>query len=167
MVGGHITSLNVEGNISTTTSYFQDDITWCVPIAKQQPLVFNMLYLLELEMWFVHVVLDAVMGSIFFYILRFDRVLKCFAWNVILFIEIGMGIPVVYTPKNTLARFVFILCSIYGLEWSTVFSSFLISTLTKPQTTQQVDNVMKALQYNYEFIIPSSYYIQNDLNISI
>lgn len=166
IIGGYYSSKEIDEKISTTKSYFQDDITWCVANAKYKMKFEKLLYVLKPEIWFIHWSLDFLMGAVFFYIFRFDNVFKCYVWNVITFMIIHMGGSVVYQPKNMLARIVYILVAFYGLEWSTLYNSFLISVLTNPLPRWQIATINDAIYYNYELTIPSSYYIQKDLTKS-
>lgn len=122
-----------------------------------------MLHLLDLGMWIVQVVFDIVMGAIFFYILRFDNVFKCYVWNVIIFTGMAVGLSVPYKPTNWLVRIFFYMVTLYGLQWNAVFCALLISVITKPIISWQLDNIVDAMYYNYQIVVPTSFYIPNNL----
>lgn len=124
-----------------------------------------MIHLLDLEMWIIQVVFDIFMGAILFYILRFDNVFKCYVWNVIIFTGTAVGLSVPYKPINWFVRIIFYFITLYGLQWNAVFCAVLISCITKPLMSWQLDNIMDAIYYNYEFVVPSNYYVPHNLVI--
>lgn len=167
IIGGLYSPIDIKETISTTISYFQDDITWCVPVAKHKMNWESLYFLHDLNTWITSFSLDYLLGAVFFYMLRFDNIFKCYAWNVLLSLIIGTGGSVNYQPKNTLTRIYYILIAIYGLEYNILLNSFMISILTKPLQIWQIDNINDAIINNFEFLIPSGYYMENDFTKSI
>lgn len=165
IAGGQIIHLNLKNKtvFSESIPYYYDDITWCVQLAKSRETYLNILYLLDSPMWILHFFFDILMGTIFFYLLRFDNVLKCYSWNIILFMTIAMGQSVTLKPKNWIVRIFYFLMALYGLQWNAICCGVIISIIKKTRMAWQLDNIEDALYYDFNVTVPSSYYIPENL----
>lgn len=167
-IGGYLYPIEInKTTISPTKSYLQDDLTWCVSMAKPKRKWDNLFRLHDTDMWAVLVLLVPIIGAAFFYIFRFDNVFKSYAWNVHLYLLVAMGGSVSYQPKNILSRILYMLIAIFGLEYNILLNCFTISTLTKPLERLQVDNINAAIYNNYDLMVPSNYLMPMELLKSI
>ncbi|XP_068152718.1 uncharacterized protein Ir87a [Drosophila tropicalis] len=158
IVGGIDEDPSISQFVSSSIPYHQDDLTWCVSKAKRNHGFFNFLASFQADSWFLFL-LFIVTSS--FAILMAQRVSGNRLRNLnnypAIFIRM-MGILVTQAMPNqkltVVMRILFAGSFLTGFFFSNTYQSFLISTLTTPRSSHQIQTLSEI--YSNRMIIMGS-----------
>lgn len=133
-------------------AYFQDDVTWCVPRSKSRVIWRNIFQIFTAKVWIALFFASLLIATAIQVSNRMEKRERNFVWSFMFSISTAIGRNSLFEPKRIPVRMLMIFLFLYGLVLSTSFSTFLISTLTKPHYTFQIQNVQQAVENHFHFI---------------
>lgn len=147
IVGGIDEDPSISQFVSSSTSYHQDELTWCVAKAKREHSLFNFLASFDTSAWLL-LLLFIIVSSLAVLAAQHVSAVKLNSQHNYLTICLRMlGILLtqatnVNTRTLSLAlRLVFFTAFILAFFFSNTYQSFLISTLTTPTTQAQISEL--------------------------
>ncbi|XP_030559089.1 uncharacterized protein LOC115761462 [Drosophila novamexicana] len=147
IVGGIDEDPSISQFVSSSTSYHQDELTWCVAKAKREHSLFNFLASFDTSAWLL-LLLFIIVSSLAVLVAQHVSAVKLNSQHNYLTICLRMlGILLtqatnVNTRTLSLAlRLVFFTAFILAFFFSNTYQSFLISTLTTPTTQAQISEL--------------------------
>lgn len=145
---------NVNGILGQTISYIQDDQTWCVQKAVPHDTWQNIFSLFTAGIWSLMILLTAVLAVFLYFLLQFNRnpqLRKNFSYLWLISFGSFLNVSTKFTPRTSAIRILFIFALVYGIIFSAIFSSSLISVLTRPRQSFQVYSVNTAYRNGFRF----------------
>lgn len=133
--------------------YYHDTLTWCVkkdPAAPlwKQPFLITKDYSLHLTL----MSLGMLVGIVVYYIHQYER----FQWNYLRIMICGLSMafayPHRYQPRNSMHRIMYIIYASACLINSTVWSTFMMRTITHPYLDREIRTIDDILNYNLRLI---------------
>ncbi|XP_064552897.1 uncharacterized protein Ir87a [Drosophila montana] len=147
IVGGIDEDPSISQFVSSSTSYHQDELTWCVAKAKREHSLFNFLASFDTSAWLL-LLLFIIVSSLAVQVAQHVSAFKLNNQHNYLTICLRMlGILLtqainVNTRTLSLAlRLLFFTAFILAFFFSNTYQSFLISTLTTPTTQAQISEL--------------------------
>lgn len=145
---------NVNGILGQTLSYIQDDQTWCVRKAAPHDTWQNIFALFTVGIWFLMIFLTAVLAIFLYFLLQFNKIpqmRKNFSYAWLISFGSFVNVSTTFSPRTSSIRILFIFALVYGIIFSAIFSSSLISVLTRPRQSFQVYSVGTAFKNGFRF----------------
>lgn len=148
MIGGFSQNNRIARYFSTSITYVQDDLTWCVHRADALPEYLNIFRAYDAKVWLL--LLTVIIVSSFMMILfsRSDRLfngrnrnIHYMIWLILVPITLGMAVDARFKPKKTSFRFFFGILMVFGIIGVSTWSSFLLKTTLHTHRTAQVFGV--------------------------
>ncbi|EDW14587.1 uncharacterized protein LOC6573031 [Drosophila mojavensis] len=147
--------------VSSSTSYHQDDLTWCVARAKRKHSLFNFLASFDASAWFLilfFIIISSLVAlltehlSVFQHSEQSNYVSICLRMLGILLTQ---SINVNSRPLSVALRLVFLMGFFLAFFFSNTYQSFLISTLTTPTTESQISEMVEIYNQRMTIMVSS------------
>lgn len=165
LIGGIDDDQRVKKLLWISRTYMQDDMTWCVAKARPRDLWSNIFQIYTIELWGAIAATTIIVAFTIKQFLRTEKIFEDYVWTFLLAIAAIIGKSITYEPSRVSIRVMMCFLFMYGLEISTSFSTFLISTLTQPRLKHQFDNLPDALRAGFKFAsgnVAYEHYLRND-----
>lgn len=125
-----------------TVSYTQDEMTWCVPKARQAATWYNLITIFQWSTWFATLMSILVMGLLFHYLhYRENRSTTKWPTNSILMTFcMLLGWAAKFDPKSSVFRILIFVWLCFSLNMGISYESFLRSFLMHPRFEKQINS---------------------------
>ncbi|XP_047537189.1 uncharacterized protein LOC125071143 [Vanessa atalanta] len=131
-----------------TVSYTQDEMTWCVPKAKQAATWDNLFIIFQWSTWVATLMSVLVMGLIFHFLhYRENRTTPIWPTNSILMtFSMLLGWGAKFDPKSSVFRILIFVWLCFSLNMGISYESFLRSFLMHPRFEKQISSESDLIQ---------------------
>lgn len=147
--------------VSSSTSYHQDDLTWCVARAKRKHSLFNFLASFDASAWFLilfFIIISSLVALLTEHLSVFQHSEQCNYVSIclrMLGILLTQSINVNSRPLSVALRLVFLMGFFLAFFFSNTYQSFLISTLTTPTTESQISEMVEIYNQRMTIMVSS------------
>lgn len=151
-IGGLDISQRLPSDLTTTTSYYVDDITWCMRKAEPKSNILDLLGVMTPGSWLMAIITVITNSFVFFYFGRLEQSFKDWIYYLHTCYYLFLGAPGFYRPKTNKVRIVYGLHLIVGIAWNAIFCSLWISALSKGNglNTGQMTSIEEAIDSGYQ-----------------
>lgn len=156
-MGGLPTHLFGLDNLTSSTSYYQDDLTWCIQRAKFLPLYFNYFYITDTIVWLIIVILLLTLATVFYLWTQFDLKYKYrnhHDWFSLCFAVLGayLGISPRFKPMHTVPRVLYALLLLLSVLVVSLVGFYLLNFMKVPIPYQQMKSLDEIIDADYRFM---------------
>ncbi|XP_017476982.1 PREDICTED: uncharacterized protein LOC108366982 [Rhagoletis zephyria] len=145
ILGGIDEDPSLSQYVSSSIAYHQDDLTWCVAKAKRNYSLFNFLQSFHISTW-IFTLAFILLSSLNIFVAQ--NVLNIRITHFVGFFATTMRVfGIVLSQSTSLSRLPYSLCITFGstfvlaLIFVNSYQSFLVSTLTTPQSSYQISHL--------------------------
>jgi hypothetical protein len=152
MIGGLYENTISRSLLSVTIPYYQDDLTWCVAVAKLAPTWMNVFVIFTLTTWLAAIVTQHICGTFLYFLAKAEDVYRQnVLWAMMQSLCLSLGLSNHYNPRKIYTRIFVGSLFVYGIHFNAAYNSFLISVLTRPRYQTQVATSAMAVEQLFHF----------------
>lgn len=143
--------------LSSTASYYRDDLTWCIQRAKPLGHWQNIfLFTKDQELWYIGSATFVICVFVSYALLQYENEdYDLFSSGVIIYLAL-IGLPSFHRPSNTSNRAIFCFLQLSSLILNTFFRSFLIIVLTHSNVGRQLASISGLIENS--FVLTGGHY---------
>lgn len=150
LIGGLPIQAITNSNWIPSTSYYQDDMTWCIANAAKLESWRNFFVIFSDELWIFIIFIGCISGTILFLFARDEQTPPNYGYSMLISFAATVFIPIKFNPKTLFVRLYYLIMLAYGILFMTTFCAFLLQTLTKIILKPQLKTFNEILYNQYE-----------------
>lgn len=152
MIGGLFENNVSREILSSSIPYMDDELTWCVPPAKNAPTWMNAFGVFDIMTWMIALVLVFLTGLMLYGLMAAENKRnENYMWCTLVAMCVSINVPAPYKPTTGYIRVFLASFFLYGVHFNAGYQSYLVSVLTRPRFEKQVDNVRNAIDEGFTF----------------
>lgn len=153
-IGGLDNSRKLPTGLTTTRSYYSDDLTWCFRKLEPERSWTDLFGVLTIGSWLMVVASVMIHSVILFFFARLDYISRDWMYYLHTCFFLFLGAPGFYRPRSNVIRCVYSIHLIVGIAWNAIFCSLWISSISKEGrlSVAQISSIEEAIDNNYQLV---------------
>ncbi|KAJ3641585.1 hypothetical protein Zmor_028087 [Zophobas morio] len=162
-------SLSKSKFFELSDTYFFESFAWCVPHAPTQAGWKKILDAISYQLWIGYVLSFITFGILIWLLGKtrkeetlYKKCIYCFQNSF----SMALGVSVRHHPKTQILRWITFFWILFSLNFEVLYETKLMSILTKPTYSTQVNSIDDILDKNYKILFPLNIFNYVDKNAS-
>lgn len=152
--------LQLTNYFSTSISYYNDDLTWCISRAKPFPVWLNMWRVGSLICWILGFLIVYLNGTVVFFLLKYEKDHQGFMKKDLHYTILQMALPTFtgtaqnmsYRPKSIILMIYIGIMLSTGILISIAWNCFLVKALSHPFQGTQINTISQIINDDFRFV---------------